>query len=641
MIASLPRWSGPTAIPPNMRIFTQIRVASRFTTSKNAAMRLNGMTSSGQSSRGIAMGLFVAAFVVAMAVPASVSAGVVTYSYDNAGRLTAVGYGPGSSLSYTYDAMGNMTARTAVSRPYNASVSINAGAETTSSVNVVLSLAASGATTVKVSEFNDSTLAETRPLADTASFTLSSSSGIKTVYVFYLNAGGGCTTVSDTISLVNVLTSVRSFQAAADSANRISLSWQVPLSDQAAFYEIWCDSGSGTASDSSLRVVLPRAILSWQDSLPAVGRSYTYWIATKDTPGTRQAQPWPSAAATVTSGGASGSARAAVTFPLAGWRISGNMVFVRADTTSGTAAGVLFQYRRSTDTQWTAIAPPATSSSLNPDSVAPYFVHWDVSSLSGTVELRARATDHLGVNDSAPPSISVTVDTTTPDVLERLVSGEQEKTQRVTRGETAQVEAGETGVTRLVIPPLAFSGNTAVKVSNLGFSTWIGLSDTVSYETPVALRGLTIDNGDAAFGDTVYVQYDYLDSDGNGVIDGTRIRAHLARLYYFNTATSRFDSMPTTVDTALRRITGQTRHFSTFAFTRPVLVGDLGVSASDTVPDGRVDANDLLIIRNSFGSRAGQGGYVGAADLSGAGPSSGVIDFEDMAVFGRHYGSAQ
>ncbi len=38
-------------------------------------------------------------------------ADAVTYTYDDAGRLTAVNYPNGTSITYTYDAAGNLTGR--------------------------------------------------------------------------------------------------------------------------------------------------------------------------------------------------------------------------------------------------------------------------------------------------------------------------------------------------------------------------------------------------------------------------------------------------------------------------------------------------------------------------------------------------
>ena len=43
---------------------------------------------------------------------ATAFAGSVKYAYDDAGRLTSVDYGDGSSIVYTYDKAGNLLTRT-------------------------------------------------------------------------------------------------------------------------------------------------------------------------------------------------------------------------------------------------------------------------------------------------------------------------------------------------------------------------------------------------------------------------------------------------------------------------------------------------------------------------------------------------
>jgi len=42
----------------------------------------------------------------------AVRADSVTYTYDDAGRLTSATYANGTVITYTYDAAGNLTART-------------------------------------------------------------------------------------------------------------------------------------------------------------------------------------------------------------------------------------------------------------------------------------------------------------------------------------------------------------------------------------------------------------------------------------------------------------------------------------------------------------------------------------------------
>ncbi len=53
--------------------------------------------------------------VAAISVGLAASAATVNYSYDAAGRLVKIDYGPsGGSITYTYDAAGNLLSRTVV-----------------------------------------------------------------------------------------------------------------------------------------------------------------------------------------------------------------------------------------------------------------------------------------------------------------------------------------------------------------------------------------------------------------------------------------------------------------------------------------------------------------------------------------------
>lgn len=54
--------------------------------------------------------------LLSFALAASLSAAVVNYSYDAAGRLVKIDYGAtGGSITYTYDKAGNLLSRTVVS----------------------------------------------------------------------------------------------------------------------------------------------------------------------------------------------------------------------------------------------------------------------------------------------------------------------------------------------------------------------------------------------------------------------------------------------------------------------------------------------------------------------------------------------
>ena len=58
------------------------------------------------------------------------AAETVNYTYDNAGRLTRIDYGSGVSISYSYDAAGNVLNR-AVSRASDAPAANASGSDAT------------------------------------------------------------------------------------------------------------------------------------------------------------------------------------------------------------------------------------------------------------------------------------------------------------------------------------------------------------------------------------------------------------------------------------------------------------------------------------------------------------------------------
>jgi len=106
-------------------------------------------------------------------------------SYNSAG----VGNGSTKLGPYTFDTQA----------PTNCSVVINSGAATTTSANVTLTLAATGATQMAFSNDNV-TYSAPEAYATTKSWTLSAGGGLKTVYAKFIDAASNATIVSDTIT---------------------------------------------------------------------------------------------------------------------------------------------------------------------------------------------------------------------------------------------------------------------------------------------------------------------------------------------------------------------------------------------------------------------------------------------------------
>src|SRR3990170_3211760 len=114
-----------------------------------------------------------------------------TYTYDEANRLTRIDHGNGTVVDYTYDANGNMVSMSVNDTlPPSGSISINNGAETTTSTAVTLSLSAtdnSGTVSQMSLSDDNATWFAWEPYATSKAWTLSAGDGNKTVYVQPLN----------------------------------------------------------------------------------------------------------------------------------------------------------------------------------------------------------------------------------------------------------------------------------------------------------------------------------------------------------------------------------------------------------------------------------------------------------------------
>lgn len=83
-------------------------------------------------------------------------------------------------------------------------------------------------------------------------------------------------------------------------------------------------------------------------------------------------------------------------------------------------------------------------------------------------------------------------------------------------------------------------------------------------------QAFTQDLGSSA---TVSIAYD--DSDGDSLVDGTNPPLPVGglKMYTLNTTVNRWDELPTTLDTANKRVVGVTPHFSVFALFAPATIG--------------------------------------------------------------------
>ena len=212
-------------------------------------------------------------------------------------------------------------------------------------------------------------------------------------------------------------------------------------------------------------VVLPPSATSYTTGVLVSSAAYLFELTAAHRCGVEEAPGvFASAAATTTPA----AVRADIETPAAGDRIWGNRVSVAARLVAGTAARtqeVLFEYRASAASGWTAIVPSG-GNHPNPAVQRPYFIHWDATGLvPGSYDLRAMAVDVSGSSDTAPDSITIAVDPVNYNVLERLVAGKVERLQTINNGAASTFLTGGGGVgdplIAVVIPAGALNVSTA------------------------------------------------------------------------------------------------------------------------------------------------------------------------------------
>ncbi|MDE2292198.1 MAG: fibronectin type III domain-containing protein, partial [Elusimicrobia bacterium] len=383
-------------------------------------------------------------------------------------------------------------------------------------------------------------------------------------------------------SVVNVLTlpstptAAGGLSASPLAGDKVSLSWSPSPDESVTEYRLYWDSGTGTVSYASPLAVVPSSVTAYETGVLASSAAYRFALRAKNRCGIEEGNLTVAAEspalATLT------GVRAAVTAPQSGQSVFGNAVTVAAELTTGEASQtsqVVFQYRSSAASAWVAIGTA---------TVAPYFTHWDANALlSGTsqpFDLRAVAYAVGGSSDAAPASVSVTVidNSANADVAESASGGVVTKVQLVNSAVSNTIRTGGSGTSgsaaSLSIPSGALTGSTVtVTVTNNPGATPPPPSgaQAVGVVTQVSLsNGQTQLSG----GQTASVTLCYVDADGDGVIDGTGLRADRLVMYSAESVAGPWSrDLGSSVDAANHCVVGHTPHFSFFGLFVPAASG--------------------------------------------------------------------
>lgn len=372
--------------------------------------------------------------------------------------------------------------------------------------------------------------------------------------------------------------------AEALAGGKIVLNWALSPSSGVSKYRLYYDAGTGTVNYSAPLAELQPSATSYITAVLPSSAAYTFALRAVNGCGEEEQNAHVLAAAP--SVPALAGVKASIKEPHSGKKVSGNRLTVIAEITSGEQSlvdRVLFQYRVSGGV-WAGITA-ANVNHPNPDSGAPYFVHWDVSALAaGNYDLRAVAYDIYGSSDPSPAAITVKVDNADFEVKEtEQGDGKVKKEQLITNTVASVVSAADqesSWVTKVSVPPAAVSAAT---VTLAIINNPVALPSQDSVLSPVGQSAeITLSNGQHLLdnGRTAEVILTYPDDNGDGIVDGTFIRAERLKIYSYDSSAGNWKAdLSCSVDKEKRQVIGNTAHFSYFAVFAPMAASVSSVRA--------------------------------------------------------------
>lgn len=357
--------------------------------------------------------------------------------------------------------------------------------------------------------------------------------------------------------------------AASAGGLRIRVDWGPSPSTSVVRYNLYFDSGTGVIDYSATLSTFAASATTFLSAPLSDGVTYRFGLRAQDNLGQEERNTSVQAAAAALA--SLTGVRVAIRAPAGGLRIAGDRVTVLAELVQGSAATVRevrFQYKASSAATWSDIVPMTTHA--NPDSAAPYYVHWSVNGLAtANHDLRAVAVDSAGTADGAPPSVTLGVDLADFDLREFAIAGGRiQKDQRVYSSVANTLHASESDsalVTKLVLPAgaLAASTGTVTLVNNPAALP----ADGAEVRGAGVAAEISLSGGQTtlAGGNLAVLTFAYADENGDGLVDGTLIRSDNLSIYAFDVPSGKWrKEAASTLDAINKTITATTSHFSFF-----------------------------------------------------------------------------
>jgi hypothetical protein len=416
----------------------------------------------------------------------------------------------------------------------------------------------------------------------------------------------------------NALLAPREITARNLGNGYVEVTWAVSASSAVTEYHLYSAS-SGHLDYVTRTAVLAHPTTYWITPAPlADGANYVFGLRASDgiceeanTGVTASLKIWHTAPT---------QAQACIKTPKSGKRINGNRTLVKAEICRGlesSVSQVRFQYKKANTSDAWADIPAANINHPNPDTLKPWFVHWDVTAIeAATYEIRAAATSG-GAEDSEPQSIWVTVDHDNPEVVSNDDDGDgDDKNGKRTHSESVYntvdnvitvVESERDAEATLLLPVGSLSNSSTTVTVQVTQGAGVALAGawTQSDDSTGVFLDITLSNNQTNLVVPATLVMSYPDADQDGFVDGTTASEDSLQLKYYDvpSATWKIVEGAQSVDTVANKVTAQTPHFTVFGlfFGVPAAVSlaDVRVFPSPFIPDdGNADTGAAFVAGN-------------------------------------------
>jgi hypothetical protein len=410
-------------------------------------------------------------------------------------------------------------------------------------------------------------------------------------FVFDSTPGGVSANYNETDFIE--LNKVRNLTASLERGGSVKLWWKKSAAPCVKAYNIYWDNGTGIIDYSipyQRIAVLPfTPEINWTSTLLVQGIQYKFVVRTiscdvvVDEVGNpvvdgggnpvevEENNDAPIVVTPVDS--CDGKVKATIKIPENGKRIGGNRAQVMAELACGTESVVkemLFQYKLESASNWTNITP-AEPNHPNPDANSPYFVHWNVDTMtSGRYNIRVVASNLASQPDPSPAFITVEIDNQSPDSVGNSASnGKKENTDQVVKGGDNKIEVAnsqDNSVDTVTIPEDALDSDTSVKVKEKNTNE-VPAADSRELQSTGEYREVTLDNGQTNLNNNkkAEVEIAYQDTNQDGIVDGTQVNENDLVVASYNESTGKWEKANnSSVDKEKNTVKGDTGHFSLF-----------------------------------------------------------------------------